>query len=198
MVQSPSWEANLYSASQKFPVFYGNRKLITAFTSTYLLSLLWASSIQSITPHPTSWRSILTLTLLTWRIWWASNNASKWQVGFNSVFKELILSSHLGLGLPIGPLPPGFSFLTTDYFLQQIYTSFFMTWLPSKPTTRQLRALGPVSIGSTLSRLQQWGGSCLTYCRTTGDSDGSSHLLSIRLADEKNNSLTSSRHSLPQ
>ena len=27
--------------------------------------------------------------LLTWRIWWAPNNASKWQMGFNSTFKGL-------------------------------------------------------------------------------------------------------------
>jgi len=32
----------------------------------------------------------LTLILLTWRIWWASNNASRWQMGFNSAFKGLI------------------------------------------------------------------------------------------------------------
>jgi len=31
----------------------------------------------------------LTLTLLTWRIWWAPNNASRWQTWFNSVFKGL-------------------------------------------------------------------------------------------------------------
>jgi len=31
----------------------------------------------------------LTLTLLTWRIWWAPNNVSKWQMGFNSAFKGL-------------------------------------------------------------------------------------------------------------
>ena len=31
----------------------------------------------------------LTLILLTWRIWWAPNNASSWQVGFNSVSKVL-------------------------------------------------------------------------------------------------------------
>jgi hypothetical protein len=30
-----------------------------------------------------------TRTLLTWRIWWASNNASRWQMGFNSAFKGL-------------------------------------------------------------------------------------------------------------
>jgi hypothetical protein len=34
---------------------------------------------------------ILTLILLTWRIWWAPNNASKWHMGFNSAFKGLIM-----------------------------------------------------------------------------------------------------------
>jgi hypothetical protein len=32
----------------------------------------------------------LTLILPTWSIWWAFNNASKWQMGFNLAFKELI------------------------------------------------------------------------------------------------------------
>jgi hypothetical protein len=32
---------------------------------------------------------ILTLTLLTWRIWWSPNNAIRWQMGFNSAFKGL-------------------------------------------------------------------------------------------------------------
>ena len=31
----------------------------------------------------------LTLILLTWIIWWAPNNVSRWQAGFNSVFKGL-------------------------------------------------------------------------------------------------------------
>ena len=31
----------------------------------------------------------LTLTLLTWRIWWAANNASRWQMGFDSAFEGL-------------------------------------------------------------------------------------------------------------
>jgi hypothetical protein len=35
----------------------------------------------------------LTLILLTWRIWWACNNVSKWQMGFNLAFKELIRNS---------------------------------------------------------------------------------------------------------
>jgi len=35
------------------------------------------------------WNQLLTLILLTWRIWWASNNASRWQTGFNSAFKRV-------------------------------------------------------------------------------------------------------------
>ena len=31
----------------------------------------------------------VTLILLTWRIWWASNNANRWQMGFNLAFKGL-------------------------------------------------------------------------------------------------------------
>jgi len=62
----------------KFPAFHGTRRFITALTSVRQLSLSWASPIQSIYPHHTSWRSIL------------------------------ILSTHLRLGLPSGFLPSGF------------------------------------------------------------------------------------------
>ena len=47
---------------KKFPAFYGTRRFITPFTSARHLSISWASSIQSIPPHPTSWRSILILS----------------------------------------------------------------------------------------------------------------------------------------
>ena len=47
---------------KKFPAFYGTRRFITALTSVRHLSLSWASPIQSVHPHPTSWRSILLLT----------------------------------------------------------------------------------------------------------------------------------------
>jgi len=63
---------------KKFPAFHGTRRFITALTHVRHLSLSWASPIQSIYPHPTSWRSIL------------------------------ILSAHLHLGLPSGLLPSGF------------------------------------------------------------------------------------------
>jgi len=36
--------------------------------------------------------SSLTLILLMWRIGRAPNNASRWQVGFNSAFKGLIFA----------------------------------------------------------------------------------------------------------
>ena len=63
---------------KKFPAFYGTRRFITALTSLRHPSLSWTSPIQSIYPHPTSWRSIL------------------------------ILSTHLRLGLPSGLFPSGF------------------------------------------------------------------------------------------
>ena len=63
---------------KKFPTFYGTQRFITALTSVCHLSLSWARPIQSIYPHPASWRSIL------------------------------ILSTHLRLGLPNGLFPSGF------------------------------------------------------------------------------------------
>jgi len=47
---------------KKFPAFHGIRRFITALTSVPHLSLSWANPIQSIYPHPTSWRSILILS----------------------------------------------------------------------------------------------------------------------------------------
>ena len=47
---------------KKFPAFHGTRRFITALTSVRHLSLSWASPVQSVYPHPTSWRSILILT----------------------------------------------------------------------------------------------------------------------------------------
>ena len=47
-------------------------------------------------PHSmTKCKMSLTLILLTWRIWWAPNNASKWQMGFNSAFKGLRVETNV-------------------------------------------------------------------------------------------------------
>ena len=40
----------------------------------------------------------LTLTLLTWTIWWAPTNTSKWRMGFNSAFKALMGTGVLSQG----------------------------------------------------------------------------------------------------
>jgi hypothetical protein len=42
---------------KKFRAFHGTRRFITAIISARHLSLSWASSIQSVHPHPTFWRS---------------------------------------------------------------------------------------------------------------------------------------------
>jgi hypothetical protein len=44
---------------KNFPAFYGNRKFITTIKCARNLSLSWATSIQSMPPHLTSWRFIL-------------------------------------------------------------------------------------------------------------------------------------------
>jgi hypothetical protein len=59
MEKSPSWNVTDLQVVKKFPTFYGTRKFMTTFTSPRHLSLSWASSIQSIHPHPTSWKFIL-------------------------------------------------------------------------------------------------------------------------------------------
>jgi len=44
-----------------FPALCGTRRFISAFTRARHLSLSWATSVQSMPPHPTSWKSILLL-----------------------------------------------------------------------------------------------------------------------------------------
>ena len=58
MEQSPSWEANRFSASQEILHILGNH--MVHYCSH--LSLSWASSIQPMPWHPTFWRSILILS----------------------------------------------------------------------------------------------------------------------------------------
>ena len=52
MKQTPSWEANRSSSSQEIPAFYGNRRLITAFTRASHLSLSRSRAIQSMLTIP--------------------------------------------------------------------------------------------------------------------------------------------------
>jgi len=56
--------------------------------ATFLFVTLYEDQYKFLTVSPWKWCR-LTLVLLTWRIWWASNNANKWQMGFNSAFEGL-------------------------------------------------------------------------------------------------------------
>ena len=49
--QSPTWEANRFSAFKELPASYGTRRYIAIFTSTRHLSLYSARTIQSMPPH---------------------------------------------------------------------------------------------------------------------------------------------------
>ena len=49
---------------KKFRIFYGTKRFITASACVLHQSIYWARSVQSMPPHPTSWRSTLILSLL--------------------------------------------------------------------------------------------------------------------------------------
>ena len=50
----------------------------------------WTGISPTIITKRYSPTSVLTLNPLTWKIWWAPNNASRWEVGFNSACKGLM------------------------------------------------------------------------------------------------------------
>jgi hypothetical protein len=58
--------------------------VVQKYETTFDASTFWRQR-----RHP-SVLTCLTLILLMWRIWWAPNNASKWQMVFNSAFKGLM------------------------------------------------------------------------------------------------------------
>jgi len=47
---------------KKFPAFYITQRFVTALTSARHLFLSWTTSIHSMPPHPTYWKSVLILS----------------------------------------------------------------------------------------------------------------------------------------
>ena len=124
MVQSPSWEANWFAASQEIPRISRNPKVHyrTHKRPPPVSILVQASPIQSISPHSTSCRSIL------------------------------ILSTHLGLGIPSGLFPSGFP---TKILYNPLYSpyaphsqpiSFFLILSPAQYWVRSTDHLAPRSV----------------------------------------------------
>ena len=114
---------------KKFPAFHGTRIFITALTRVHHLSLSWASPVQSIYPHPTSWRS------------------------------NLILSTRLCLGLPSGLFPSGFPTKTLytpsphPYVPHAQSISFFSILSPAQYWVRSTDHLAPRYAISSIPRL---------------------------------------------
>ena len=109
---------------KKFPAFHGTRKFITALTSLRHSSLSWASPIQSIYPHSTSWSS------------------------------TLILSTHLRQGLPSGLFPSSFptkTLYTTVSSLIAPYAqpiSFFSILAPAQYWVRSTNHLADMFLAT--------------------------------------------------
>ena len=109
---------------KKSPAFYGTRRFITTLTSACHLSLSWASLIQSIPPHPTSWRSILILSF----------NLCLW-----------LLSGLFPSGFPTSRLPH------TCYMPRPAHSSHFMTWAILGEEYRSLSSLLCIFLHSPLT-----------------------------------------------
>ena len=110
MVQSPSWEANWFAASQEIPRILWNPKVHYGTHKRPPPVPILCQPIQSTHPHPTSRRSIL------------------------------ILSTHLRLGLPSGLFPSGFPTKTLYAFTQLRKKNHILTTTTkATKTTKNLR-----------------------------------------------------------
>jgi hypothetical protein len=74
----------------------------------------------------------LTLYPLMWRIWWAPNNASKWQMGFNSAFKGLKRTKWNNLRESLLP------FVFTVCRIEKHWVQGVWTWITSQTLSQKL------------------------------------------------------------
>ena len=108
-----------FAASQEIPRISRNPKVHYRTHTVHRLSLSWTSPIQSIYPHPNSWRS------------------------------SLIVSTHLRLGLPSGLFPSSFTTKTLytpsphPYMPHAQPISFFSILSPAQHWVRSTSHLAP-------------------------------------------------------
>ena len=124
MKQSPSWEANRFSASQEILRILWKPKFITAFTSARHLSLPWANSIQSMPPTSNFLKNHLNI------IFPSTPGYSKWSLSLRFPHQNPVYASPLTILLHV----PAISFsswspeqYTKHVRLPQILMSTFRT-----------------------------------------------------------------------
>ena len=132
----PALFCTQFTVSSEIPCYYSFCQNFTVFLFKicrpfwlFCLPFLCAQSLI----YPNFWNWHLTLILLSWRIWWAPSNTSRWQMGFNSAFKGLSIINLQIFGTRNYPLAtnrkPSYGLKTTwekrAVFLQRgsVYTS---------------------------------------------------------------------------
>ena len=87
----------LFDASSGLPTYSDHN--VTQFTGLFstVISCWTFRTLPKMSncQHTTVYLVPLTLNSLTWKIWWAPNNASKRQMGFNSAFKWLMSTEQI-------------------------------------------------------------------------------------------------------
>ena len=88
-VQAPSEEKNDDKTKQTYITTSNRFETLSPLNGSNSNEQTQPNTQLTPKPPPIFIYGVLTLILLMWRIWWAPNNSSKWQMGFNSAFKGL-------------------------------------------------------------------------------------------------------------
>ena len=104
------WKTNRFAASQEIPRILWNPKVHYRIQKWSPPLLSWASSIQSIPPHPTSWRSILLLSSHL------GLESPKWSLNFRFSHENPVTPFLSPYGLHALPIP-FFSILSPGQYL---------------------------------------------------------------------------------
>jgi hypothetical protein len=117
MQKSPSWEADCFSASHVIDRILLILKVHCMFIATCYLSLCWARWIQSTSPYPVSWRSI---------VYASTCRPPKWYLSFRLLQQNRVCVSFVLLACYI--LCPSYPrlFYYTNIWWGDPYYAFFL------------------------------------------------------------------------